>query len=108
MEYLIHLPEKCTLQLSRYLSKPSHTIGYGWQTLVRDLGARTTLHIETRTATLRLEDEFIHRLIPPAVKYGSGGYQSLIRWILCLLLEQHRAVLVQAPASRTKASSRIG
>jgi hypothetical protein len=89
--YAIVLPVACYERLL----KPTKGQG-GWQTLI---GQLQTMAVHTADVPMmQLPEAMLHRLIPAAVKYGSGGYQSLIRWILCLVLEQHRLDILGKPA----------
>lgn len=76
--------------LAERLTKPVTGQG-GWQDLLKDLGA----HVDG--LTLELPESLMHRMIPYAVKFGSGGYQGIIRWILCLVLEQHHTSILGVP-----------
>lgn len=76
--YTVTLPT----ELAQRLSQPVKGQG-GWQSLIQDLQG----HLDSDS--LELPESLIHRMVPYAVKFGSGGYQSLIRWILCLVLDQH-------------------
>lgn len=84
--YTIVLPSP----LATRLAKPVTGQG-GWQDLLTDLKAHTD------GESLELPEKLMHRMIPYAVKFGSGGYQGIIRWILCLLLEQHNATILGVP-----------
>lgn len=94
--YTVVLP----VELGQRLTKPVTGQG-GWQSLVTDIQA----HVEAQDQpvgipvlyTLELPEGLMHRMIPYAVKFGSGGYQSMIRWILCLVLEQHRTDILGEP-----------
>lgn len=97
-----HYPIQLPSELGERLMKP--VIGQGgWQDLVKVLQA----HVETKDAPVGLPVEYamdlpevlMHRMIPYAVKFGSGGYQSMIRWILCLVLQQHEASILGPVAS---------
>jgi hypothetical protein len=55
----------------------------GWQSLVKGIQSQID------GDTLELSQGLLDSMIPKATEYGAGGYQSLIRWILCLLLAQH-------------------
>lgn len=94
--YTVSLPT----ELGKRLMSPIKGQG-GWQSLTKDIQQ----HVEVTeqpvgidvTYTLELPEGLMHRMIPYAVKFGSGGYQGMIRWILCLVLEQHRVDILGEP-----------
>jgi len=65
----------------------------GWQDLMTALQA----HTDQDKAEAEIPEALMHRMIPYAVKFGSGGYQAVIRWVLCLVLEQHEKTLIGEP-----------
>lgn len=67
----------------------------GWQTLMNELRACTLPDVPV----IMLPRTLMLTMIPKAVVHGSGGYQGVIRWILCLLLEQHTGAVL-APATK--------
>lgn len=87
--YLIVLPS----ELAERLSKPVTGKG-GWQSLLKDIQGQRD---PSTPLALELPESLLHRMIPYAVKFGSGGYQGLIRWILCLVLEQHHETILGTP-----------
>lgn len=87
-----HYPITLPTELHTRLRAPIKGDG-GWQTLMRVLQE----HTDADVPTAEIPEQLMHRLIPYAVKFGSGGYQSLIRWVLCLILEQHEGVILGQP-----------
>lgn len=86
--YPINLPPSLHVRLR----KPVTGVG-GWQTLMGTLRECTLPDVPV----LMLPHATMLTLIPKAVVHGSGGYQGVIRWVLCLLLEQHGGSIL-APA----------
>lgn len=80
--YLITLPP----ELHARLRQPVKGEG-GWQNLLQDLQD----HTDPVALEAEIPEALMHRMIPYAVKFGSGGYQGIIRWVLCLVLQQHEA-----------------
>lgn len=80
------------IDLNDRLRKPVPGEG-GWQSLLTDLQC----HLDPEKPIMELPDKLMRRMIPYAVKFGGGGYQSVIRWILCLVLEQHLAEILGQP-----------
>src|SRR5437667_3601480 len=85
--YAISLPT----ELHTRLRQPITGTGR-WQGLLKDLQE----HTDPDKAEAEIPETLMHRMIPYAVKFGSGGYQSIIRLILCLILEQHEGVILGA------------
>lgn len=67
----------------------------GWQTLMGQLRECTMPDIPV----CMLPRDLLLAMVPKAVVHGSGGYQGVIRWLLCLVLEQHTATIL-APAAK--------
>jgi hypothetical protein len=76
-------------ELRDRIVKPVKGAG-GWQTLMTDIQG----HTDGPGLTAEIPDALLRRLIPYAVEFGSGGYQGVIRWILCLVLAQHMPQLI--------------
>lgn len=76
------------------LLKPVAGVG-GWQTLMGQLKECTLPEVPV----CMLPRDLMLSMIPKAVVHGSGGYQGVIRWLLCLVLEQHQGALL-APATK--------
>ncbi len=74
------------------LLKPVAGVG-GWQTLMGQLRDCTLPDVPV----CMVPHSLLVTMIPKAVVHGSGGYQGVIRWLLCLVLEQHQGSLL-APA----------
>lgn len=72
------------------LAKPLTGKG-GWQSLMAQIKSQVD------GDTLELPQSILSAMIPKATMHGAGGYQSLIRWILCLLLAQHTEALIGKP-----------
>jgi hypothetical protein len=85
LSYTIAMP----VELRDRLAKPVTGEG-GWQTLLRDIQSQVD------GDALELSQALLDRMIPMATKYGAGGYQGVIRWILCLLLAQHQTAILGA------------
>jgi len=104
-QYEVKLSAECYARLTRLHHQvvTGKSTG-GWQTLIRDLYQQIASPpvvdaegVETQKAVLVLSEGFLHRLIPPAVRYDSGGYQQVIRWVLCQLLDQYRTQILGMP-----------
>jgi hypothetical protein len=100
--YTIKLPP----ELAARLKKPPTGQG-GWQSLINEVRLHCTFTPGTPAGggevtiaaggVLTLPDPLFRKLIPKATVYGSGGWQNMIRWVLCLVLEQcTEAVLGEA------------
>lgn len=83
LTYTITMPA----ELKERLSKPVTGQG-GWQSLVTDMQSQMD------GDELELSQALLDKMIPMATKYGAGGYQGLIRWVLCLLLAQHQETVI--------------
>jgi len=59
----------------------------GWQTLLTLIRSQT-FKIGDGEYRLKVDPTLLQQMIHYSVKHGSGGYQSLIRWILCEYLNQ--------------------
>lgn len=81
--YSIVLP----LQLAAKVMAPITGTG-GWQTLQALLQAACHANGDG-TYTLTVAVGTVHKLASYGSKYGGGGYQSTIRWIMTLLVGQH-------------------
>jgi len=81
--YSIVLP----LQLAAKVMAPITGTG-GWQTLQAGLQAQCVANGDG-TYTLTVAVGTVHKLASYGSKYGGGGYQSTIRWIMTLLVGQH-------------------
>jgi len=84
--YTITLPGELTVRLLRPVTGPG-----GYQGLMRDLQE----HVEGDS--LEMPDSLLDRCIQYGGKANEGGYQSVIRWILCLVLLQHKAAILGTP-----------
>lgn len=84
--YTIVLPA----ELRDRIAKPITGKG-GWQSLMGQIQSQMD------GDTLELPQSILTAMIPKATVYGAGGYQGVIRWILCLLLEQHTEALIGKP-----------
>ncbi len=87
-------------ELATKIAKPVTGMG-GWQRVLLELKAGTVLSQITNGAgdvievpILTLTPYLLDRLIVLAVKHGSGGYQAVIRWIVCLALDQNKSTLM--------------
>lgn len=58
----------------------------GWQSVVQAIASQTTFGVETGTATVTLYPALTKRLISYSIKFGGGGYQTMIRHLLCCYL----------------------
>jgi len=85
VSYTITMP----VELAERLSKAPTGEG-GWQNLINDIRSQVD------GDKLELSQALLDRMIPMATKYGAGGYQGVIRWILCLLLAEHQTVILGA------------
>jgi len=83
VSYTITLPA----ELLERLSKAPVGEG-GWQSLIKAIQTQITGN------KLELPQALLDQMIPKATKYGAGGYQGVIRWILCLLLAEHQATIL--------------
>lgn len=63
----------------------------GWQSLM------TEIKSQVDGDTLELPQALFAKMIDKATAYGSGGYQGVIRWILCVLLAQHSEAILGVP-----------
>lgn len=86
LSYTITMP----VELRDRILAPTSGKG-GWQTLM------ASLRSQVEGETLELPQVILTKMIPLATKHGAGGYQSVIRWILCLLLAQHMEALIGTP-----------
>jgi hypothetical protein len=86
LSYTITLPPELVIRLA----KPVTGKG-GWQTLMHQIVS------QVENDTLELSQGILTEMITKATKHGAGGYQSVIRWILCLLLAQHTTALIGKP-----------
>ncbi len=86
-------------ELADKIKKPVTGMG-GWQRLMMELSALTIYGPGPDPSTgiiawtITLTPHMMDRLITKAVKHGSGGYQAVIRWIVCLALSQHKAKIL--------------
>lgn len=95
--YTVTLPPDLTAKIA----KPVTGMG-GWQRAMIDLQGHVTASQtpdpETGTVitigTLTLTPHTLDRLIQLSVKHGSGGYQAVIRHVVCLTLAQHKAAIL--------------
>lgn len=95
--YTVTLPPDLTAKIA----KPVTGMG-GWQRAMIDLQGHVTTSQtqdpETGTVitigTLTLTPHTLDRLIQLSVKHGSGGYQAVIRHVVCLTLAQHKAAIL--------------
>lgn len=78
-------------ELTARLVQPVTGAG-GWQSLMKDIQA--SLQPLDGGASLALPATLVQRMIPYATKYGSGGYQGIVRWILCLVLDKYQGTLL--------------
>jgi len=78
LSYTIVMPA----ELQTRMAKPVTGEG-GWQSLMKGLQA----HVDG--SHLELPQALLIKMVPMATQYGAGGYQGVIRWILCLLMAQH-------------------
>lgn len=83
LSYTIVMPA----ELKERLAKPVTGTG-GWQSLMTDMQS------QVEGDELELSQALLEKMIPLATKYGAGGYQGLIRWVLCLLLAQHTEAVI--------------
>lgn len=93
--YVVTLPPELAERL-----KKAPTGQGGWQSLINEVRAHCAF-TETDVAgvllingVLTLPDPLFRKLIPKATVYGSGGWQNIIRWILCLVLEQQTEAVI--------------
>ena len=88
----IVLPE----QLAAKISKPITGSG-GWQKVMGDLQGQLT-HQEgagdVLVPVLSLTPHLLDRITTLSVKHGGGGYQAVMRWIVCLAMDQHKSKLL--------------
>ena len=90
LSYTIVMPS----ELQARLNKPGFPKGEGgWQTLVREMQSQMD------GEKLELSQTLLNKMVPLATQYGAGGYQGLIRWVLCLLLAQHQGAVLGEPQS---------
>lgn len=68
----------------------------GWQSLMADIAS----HIagDGETYMLKVTPALLDKMIPYAVKFGGGGYQSTIRLILCLFLQVNKSAVLKGMA----------
>lgn len=83
--YQVSLPH----DLHAKLLKPITGVG-GWQSLMSELRAVTL----TDQPVIMLPRVLLLTLIHKSVAHGSGGYQGVIRWLLCLTLAQHQGAIL--------------
>lgn len=84
-EFSITLPP----DLHTRLRKPVTGGSGGWQSLMADLYVST----EAESPVCHITHQTLGKLVAYAVKHGSGGYQGVIRHVLCLVVAQHNTVL---------------
>lgn len=84
--YTITLPPELTIRLLKPVTGPG-----GYQGLMRDLQE----HVEGDT--LELPESLLDRCIAYGGKANEGGFQTVIRWILCLVLAQHKQAILGTP-----------
>lgn len=81
------------------IQKPVTGMG-GWQRVMLELQAATGLDAGQDGAdpvpvpVVTLTPFQLDRLITLAVKHGSGGYQAVIRHLVCLTLAQHKGAIL--------------
>lgn len=91
--YVVTLPA----ELHGRLMKPVKGEG-GWQNLMKEL----QLHTQLAELTVTLPDPLFRKMIPYATGNHSGGFQNVVRWLLCCLLEQHgQELLGEAPSLKS-------
>lgn len=79
-------------ELTMRLIQPVKGAG-GWQSLMTDL--QHCLQVSaTEGPKLTIPASLLSRMIPYSVKFGSGGYQGIIRWVICLVVESHANLLL--------------
>lgn len=83
VSYTITMPK----ELQERMQKAPTGTG-GWQNLMVDLQS------QVEGDKLELSQALLDRMVPMATKYGGGGYQGVIRWILCLLLAEHQGAIL--------------
>lgn len=89
------------LDLLAKVMKPIVGMG-GWQRIMSELQAVTVINQPAadgqggfyQTGTMTLTPHLLTKLIALSVKHGSGGYQAVIRHVVCLALNQHKAALL--------------
>lgn len=86
LTYTIVLPP----ELKARLAKGATGKG-GWQTLLNQIASQVD------GDTLELPQSILTNMIDKATAHGAGGYQGVMRWILCLLLAQHMDALIGTP-----------
>lgn len=79
-DYSITLPAELWARLRK-----QPTGSGGWQSLMIDLFACT----EPDEAICHISPQMLGRLINMSVKHGSGGYQGVVRHLICLVMAQH-------------------
>ncbi len=90
LSYTITMPP----QLVERMKQAPKGVG-GWQSLMTDLQS------QVEGTQLEVSQTLLAKMIPMATNYGAGGYQGVIRWILCLLLAQHTDALIGVPQTLT-------
>lgn len=89
--FKVQLPSELTARLVQPVTGAG-----GWQSLLKDIQA--CLEAGEGGAALVMPSTLLERMIPYAIKFGSGGYQGIIRWIICLVVAEYQTLLIPVSA----------
>jgi hypothetical protein len=73
------------------ITKPLKSTAGGWQHLMMDLQAATSTNDVELVHTVKVTPHLLDNMLKKATSYGEGGYQNVIRHLIALVLNQHRA-----------------